>query len=222
MTLLAANQSNLQAPSTCFMAIELSKTSWLIGMMTPLSDKISLRKIACGAVQQLIEIIDLTIEKVSRATGRSPQIVSCYEAGYDGFWLHRVLEARGVANHVLDAASLMVSRKARRAKTDRLDAEKLVRVLMAFWRGEPKVCSILRIPSIAEEDAKRLHRERQFLMKERVQHIGRIKGLLATQGVRDFRPSRRDWGRQLDMRSPAMVGRFHPCSSRRSTGIAGA
>lgn len=198
MTLMAANQSNRQAPSTCFMAIELSQTSWLIGMMTPLSDKISLRKIACGAVQQLIEIIDLTIEKVSRATGRSPQIVSCYEAGYDGFWLHRVLEARGVANHVLDAASLMVSRKARRAKTDRLDAEKLVRVLMAFWRGEPKVCSIVRIPSIAEEDAKRLHRERQFLMKERVQHIGRIKGLLATQGVHDFRPGRRDWRTQLE------------------------
>jgi transposase len=78
------------------------------------------------------------------------------------------------------------------------DAEKLVRVLMAFWRGEPKVCSIERIPSIGEEDAKRLHRERQFLMKERVQHIGRIKGLLATQGVNDFRPGRRDWRRQLE------------------------
>jgi transposase len=198
MTPTTGNQSDHSATNTCYMAIELSNTSWLIGMMTPLSDKISLRKIDSGAVQQLIEIIDRTIEKVSRATGRVPQIVSCYEAGYDGFWLHRVLEARGVVNHVLDAASLMVSRKARRAKTDRLDAEKLVRALMAFWRGEPKVCSILSIPSIAEEDAKRLHRERQFLMKERVQHIGRIKGLLATQGIRDFWPSRRDWAKQLN------------------------
>ena len=130
--------------------------------------------------------------------GQRPAIVSCYEAGYDGFWLHRLLEAHGVSNHVLDAASFMVSRKARRAKTDRLDAEKLVRVLMAFWRGEPKVCTVARVPSIEEEDAKRLHRERQFLMKERIQHIGRIKGLLATQGIYTFSPSRKDWLKQLE------------------------
>jgi transposase len=176
------------------MAIELSKTKWLVGVLTPLSDKIS---IPCGAVQSLIEIVDRTLDKVSRATGRPARIVSCYEAGYDGFWLHRVLEARGVTNHVIDAASLLVSGKARRAKTDRLDAEKLVRTLVAFWRGEPKVCSIVQPPSIDEEDAKRLHREREFLMKERVQHIGRIKGLLATQGVYEFQPGRKDWPSRL-------------------------
>jgi transposase len=98
---------------------------------------------------------------------------------------------------VIDAASLLVSRKARRAKTDRLDAEKLVRVLMPFWRGEPKVCSVVQPPTVDEEDAKRLHREREFLMKERVQHIGRIKGLLATQGVYEFQPSRKDWPSRL-------------------------
>jgi transposase len=183
--------------STCFMAIELSKAKWLVGMLTPLSDKISLRSIPCGAVQSLIEIIDRTLDKVLRATGQPARIVSCYEAGYDGFWLHRVLDAHGVTNHVIDAGSLLVSRKARRAKTDRLDAEKLVRVLMAFWRGEPKVCSVVQPPSIDEEDAKRQHREREFLMKERVQHIGRIKGLLATQGVYEFQPSRRDWQSRL-------------------------
>lgn len=183
--------------STCFMAIELSKAKWLVGMLTPLSDKISLRSIPCGAVQSLIEIIDRTLDKVLRATGQPARIVSCYEAGYDGFWLHRVLDAHGVTNHVIDAGSLLVSRKARRAKTDRLDAEKLVRVLVAFWRGEPKVCSVVQPPSIDEEDAKRQHREREFLMKERVQHIGRIKGLLATQGVYEFQPSRRDWQSRL-------------------------
>jgi len=183
---------------TCFMAIELSKANWLIGMLTPLSDKISLRSIPCGGVQQLMEIIGRTTERIMQATGQPVRIVSCYEAGYDGFWLHRVLEAHGISNHVLDAASLMVSRKARRAKTDRLDAEKLVRVLMAYWRGEPKVCSVVRPPSVAEEDAKRLHRERGFLMKERVQHIGRIKGLLAAQGIYDFRPSRKDWQKRLE------------------------
>jgi transposase len=183
--------------STCFMAIELSKAKWLVGVLTPLSDKISLRSIPCGAVQPLIEIINQTLDKVSRATGKPARIVSCYEAGYDGFWLHRVLDAHGVTNHVIDAASLLVSRKARRAKTDRLDAEKLVRVLMAFWRGEPRVCSVVQPPTVDEEDAKRLHREREFLMKERVQHIGRIKGLLATQGVYEFQPSRKDWPSRL-------------------------
>jgi len=196
---------------TCFMAIELSKANWLIGVLTPLSDKISLRSIPCGAVRQLMELVDRVIEKVTRATGRPVQIVSCYEAGYDGFWLHRVLEAGGVSNHVLDAASLMVSRKARRAKTDRLDAEKLVRALIAFWRGEPKVCTVVRPPSVAEEDAKRLHREREFLMKERVQHIGRVKGLLATQGIYDFQPSRRDWRTRL---AEMVTGDGRPLSVR--------
>lgn len=183
--------------TVCFMAIELSKMSWVIGMLTPLSNKISLRSIPCGAVGRLMEIVEQTINRVTRMTGEPVQVVSCYEAGYDGFWLHRFLEARGIVNHVLDAASLLVNRKARRAKTDRLDAEKLVRVLMAYWRGEPKVCSIVRSPSVEDEDAKRLHRERQFLMKERVQHIGRIKGLLAAQGVYEFRPERKDWRSRL-------------------------
>jgi len=182
---------------TCFMAIELSKTSWVVGMLTPLSNKISLRSIPCGAVEKLMAIVDQTTNRVMQTTGGPVQVVSCYEAGYDGFWLHRFLATHRIINHVLDAASLLVNRKARRAKTDRLDAEKLVRVLMAYWRGEPKVCSIVRPPSVEDEDAKRLHRERQFLMKERVQHIGRIKGLLAAQGVYDFRPERKDWRNRL-------------------------
>ena len=87
---------------TCFMAIELSKANWLIGMLTPLSDKISLRSIPCGGVQQLMEIIGRTTERIMQATGQPVRIVSCYEAGYDGFWLHRVLEAHGISNHALD------------------------------------------------------------------------------------------------------------------------
>jgi transposase len=185
------------AESPCFMAIELSKTKWLIGMLTPLSSKISLRSIPCGDVPELLGFVERTIAKVSRAMDRPVRIVSCYEAGYDGFWLHRVLEAHGVINHIIEAASVHVSRKTRRAKTDRLDAENLVRVLIAYWRGEPKVCSMVQPPTVEEEDAKRQHREREFLMKERVQHIGRIKGLLATQGVYDFQPNRKDWQSRL-------------------------
>ena len=207
MTTTTTDQRDRCNTSNCYMAIELSNESWLIGIMTPLSDRISLRKIAAGAVSQLLATVDRVIDTVSQVTGRVPRVISCYEAGRDGFWLHRVLEARGITNNVIDAASLLVNCRARRAKTDRLDAEKMIRTLLALGRGEPKVCSIVRVPSIAEEDAKRLHRERQFLMKERIQHIGRIKGLLATQGVRDFWPSRKDWARQLEK---AMTGDGRP------------
>ena len=111
------------------------------------------------------------------ALGRPVEVISCYEAGYDGFWLHRQLEAHGVRHHVIDPASLQVNRRARQAKTDRIDAERLLRSLMADLRGEPKMWSVVRVPSLAEEDARRLHRERDRLSKEPVQHANRIKGL---------------------------------------------
>ena len=101
-------------------------------------------------------------------------MISCYEAGYDGFWLHRLLEAHGIRNYVIDPASLQVDRRARRVKTDRIDTERLLRSLMAYLRGEPKVWSVVRVPSVAEEDARRLYRERDRLVSERVQHVNRI------------------------------------------------
>jgi len=116
--------------------------------------------------------------------------MSCYEAGYDGFWLHCQLEAHGVRNYVIDPASLQVDRRARRVKTDRIDAERLLRSLMAYLRGEPKVWSVVRVPSVAEEDARRLHRERDRLVLERVQHVNRIKGLCALHGIYDYHPLR--------------------------------
>ena len=103
-------------------------------------------------------------------------MISCYEAGYDGFWLHRLLEAHGIRNYVVDPASLQVDRRMRRAKTDMIDTERLLRSLMAYLRCEPKVWSVVRVPSIAEEDARRLHRERDRLVSERVQHVNRITG----------------------------------------------
>src|SRR6202030_4440474 len=100
-------------------------------------------------------------------------VLSCYEAGYDGFWLHRLLEAHGIRNYVIDPASLQVDRRARRVKTDRIDAERLLRSLMAYLRGEAKVWSVVRVPSVAEEDVRRLDRERGRLVSERVQHVNR-------------------------------------------------
>jgi transposase len=174
----------------CLFAIELSKQSWIIGFITPLSARIGHRILSGGDWKGLLKLIDEVRARVSREMGRTVEIMSCYEAGYDGFWLHRQLEAHGVRNYVIDPASLQVDRRMRRVKTDRIDTERLLRSLMAYLRGEPKVWSVVRVPSVAEEDARRLHRERDRLVSERVQHVNRIKGLCALQGIYDYNPLR--------------------------------
>src|ERR1700730_6153148 len=174
----------------CLFAIELSKQSWVIGFITPLSAKISRRILSGGDWKGLLDLIEEGRARVSRETGRAVDVISCYEAGYDGFWLHRLLEAHGIRNYVIDPASLQVDRRVRRVKTDRIDTERLLRSLMAYLRGEPKGWSVLRLPSVAEEDARRLHRERDRLVSERVQHVNRIKGLCALHGIYDYHPLR--------------------------------
>src|SRR5271166_265119 len=174
----------------CLFAIELSKQSWVIGFIRPFSSKISRRILSGGDWKGLLELIDEVQTRASRETGRAVEVMSCYEAGYDGFWLHRLLEAHGIRNYVIDPASLQVDRRARSVKTDRIDTERLLRSLMAYLRGEPKVWSVVQAPSIAEEDARRLHRERDRLISERVQHVNRIKGLCALHGIYDYQPLR--------------------------------
>ena len=105
-------------------------------------------------------------------------MVSCYEAGYDGFWLHRLLLAAGITNFVFDPASIAVEQRARRAKTDRIDGERMLRTLMAYLRGEPRVVRIVRVPCAEQEDARRASRERGRLVKEQTAHTNRIKALL--------------------------------------------
>jgi transposase len=117
-------------------------------------------------------------------------VILCYEAGYDGFWLARFLEQRGVDCLVMDPASLQVDRRARRAKTDRIDVEKLLHTLIAWCRGERHVCSMVVKPSGEEEDLRRSHRERDRLVRERTAHINRIKGLLFGQGIRGINVKR--------------------------------
>ena len=167
----------------CLLAIELSKKSWITAVNTPLSDKISRHRLEGCDWKGLLELIERIRTRVARELNRPVEVISCYEAGYDGFWLHRLLEAHGVRNLVIDPASLQVDRRARRAKTDKIDAERLLRSLMAYLRGEPKVWSVVRVPSVAEEDDRRLHRERDRLINERVQHVNRIKGLCAVHGI---------------------------------------
>jgi transposase len=188
----------------CLFAIELSKSSWIVAVNTPLADRIGRYSVKAGDGNALLELIERIRLRVGREMGRPVEVISCYEAGYDGFWLHRLLEAHGVRNHVIDPASLQIDRRARRAKTDRIDAERLLRSLMAYLRGEPKVWSVVRVPSVAEEDARRLHRERDRLVAERVQHVNRIKGLCALHGIYGYEPLRRKrWALLEELRTTA-------------------
>jgi transposase len=120
------------------------------------------------------------------------------EAGLDGFWIHRMLQAEGIESHVVDPASIVTSRRRRRAKTDKIDGEALVRALLAYKRGEPRVCAIVRAPTPDEEDRRRLCRERKVLTAERVRHVNRVKGLLFSQGITGYEPLRRDRRRRLE------------------------
>ena len=115
------------------------------------------------------------------------------EAGLDGFWLHRVLQSEGIESYVVDPASIATSRRRRRAKTDRIDGEALVRALLAYKRGEPRVCAMVKAPT-PEEDRRRICRERKTLTAERVEHVNRIKGLLFAQGISDYEPLHRPPG----------------------------
>jgi len=182
---------------TLYVAFELGKATWKLGIVVSGSSRLSQYVVDGGDIEAAWQLIGKAQEKAQKRLGQPVRIVSCYEAGYDGFWLHRELEARGVANRVIDPASIQVNRRARRAKTDRLDLEHLIRVLMRHEGGEPRVCSVVRPPSVAQEDARRPWRERDRLIKERTAHVNRIKGLLHGQGVRELQPRHKDFLEQL-------------------------
>lgn len=198
-------------PATLFTALELSKATWLVALHSPAADKVSQHRLAGGDAQGLLALIERKRDQAEAALGCPVQVMSCYEAGYDGFWLHRLLCASGIDNRVLDAASILVDRRSRRAKTDRLDAAALLRTLMALARGEPLVCRVVRVPSPEQEDGRRRSRERTRLVKERGQHTSRIQGLLMTQGIRDFAPTRRDWRERLAALRTADGRALMPC-----------
>jgi transposase len=141
----------------------------------------------------LLALLGKARARADRKLEYRPAIVSCYEAGYDGFWLHRALTAAGITNYVFDPASIAVGRRGREPKTDRIDGERLLRTLMAHCRGEPRVVRIVQVPSADQEDARRDTRERDRLVKERVGHVNRIKSLLRLQGMAVGHPRRRDW-----------------------------
>ncbi len=162
---------------TVYVAIELSKKSWVVAIMQPANDQPSIHRIRGGAVSDLVF-------KLRAAARNGERLLVCYEAGYDGFWLARSLRAEGIECRVLDPASLQVNRRARRVKTDRIDVLMLVRALMAVERGDRHVCAMVRVPSVEEEDARRSHREHQRLVRERTAHINRINRRWPTRSWR--------------------------------------
>jgi len=212
----AAIRSQLGA---IFVSLELSRSTWLMTCVSPgTGEKLSKHAIEAGDVAALLARLAELRRKTLAQTGTRYPIIAIQEAGLDGFWLHRVLQAEGCESHVVDAASIAAPRRRRRAKTDRLDGEALVRALLAYKRGEPRVCSMVRPPTPEAEDERRICRERADLVEERIRHVNRIKGLLFSQGVRDYEPLRRDRrqrlealrggdGRPLGPRLKAQIGR---------------
>jgi transposase len=163
------------------MAIELSNDKWKLGFTIGFGQAPRLRDIPARDLTSLVKEIARAKERFGLPEKAS--VRSCYEAGRDGFWVHRFLQTQGVTNLVVDSSSIEVNRRKRRAKTDRLDAGKLLIMLMRFYQGELKVWSVVHPPSPEEEDQRQLHRELMALKAEQTHYINQIKGLLAGQGV---------------------------------------
>lgn len=181
---------------TIVVAIELSDVRWLVGVQGVTRQSVSIHTVSSGDVEGVSRLIERERARVERQGGQA-KVAVCYEAGRDGFWLHRALEGRGYANHVIDPASIAVPRRKRRAKTDRIDVRGLVGVLRAWLKGDWQRCRMVRVPSVAEEDAKRPHRERERLIREQVMHVNRIKALCALHGIKGIEPLRADRREQL-------------------------
>jgi transposase len=164
-----------------YLALELGEAEWKLAFTIGVGQKPRLRSMPGRDLPRLEE--EIAKAKKRFQLPADALVRSCYEAGRDGFWLHRHLAVRGVDNSVVDSASIEVNRRQRRAKTDRLDAGKLLSLLLRYHSGERKVWSVVRVPSVTDEDARQLHRELQELKDERTEHVNRIKGLLASQGL---------------------------------------
>jgi transposase len=182
-----------------FVSLELSRSLWLVTSVSPGGgEKMSKHDVAAGDIGALLARFAELKKRARARTGKMMPIIVVQEAGLDGFWIHRILQGEGIESHVVDPASIATSRRRRRAKTDKIDGEALVRTLLANKRGEPRVCAMVRAPTPEEEDRRRLCRERKVLTNERVLHVNRIKGLLFAQGVSGYEPLRRDRRQRLD------------------------
>ena len=184
--------------ATVFVAIELSGKEWLTGLQSPRQERPGRHKLAAADARGLWTMIERERSALQRAGWGQVRVVTCYEAGRDGFWLHRFLVSQGAESFVVDPGSMLVNRRRRRAKSDRLDVESLLRLVIRHDAGDCSLGRMVVVPSLAEEDARRPGRERQRLLSERTAHNNRIKGLLATHGIYGYRPLRGDRWVQLE------------------------
>jgi transposase len=179
-------------------SLELSRSKWLVTSLLPGSEKMSKHMVAAGDVTALLALLGRRRRQAEERVGGPVRVIAIAEAGLDGFWLHRLLAANGIESHVVDAASVAVPRRRRRGKSDGIDGETLLRALLAWRRGEPRVCSMVRPPSPGEEDRRRVVRERAVLIRERIAITNRIRGLLMSQGITDYQPLRGDRRARLE------------------------
>jgi transposase len=168
--------------STLYLTFELGNKQWKLGFTIGLGQRPRERAIVAGDLVALQE--EIRLAKKRFGLSETARVMSCYEAGRDGFWLHRYLVSKGIENLVVDSASIEVNRRAKRAKTDRLDVRKLLTMLIRYDYGEKKVWSVVHVPSPEAEDKRHLHRQLSTRKVDRTRHINRIKGLLVGQGVR--------------------------------------
>jgi transposase len=182
MNTAATNYAEYSTERLLYLAFELGNAQWKLGFTIGLGQQPRQRTIPAGNLDRLQQEIAAAKKRFKLA--EPVRVVSCYEAGRDGFWLDRYLRSESIENVIVDAASIEVNRRARRAKTDRLDLGKLLTMLMRYHSGEPKVWHVVQVPTLEQEDRRQLHRELLRLKQERTQHINRLKGLLVSQGVR--------------------------------------
>jgi transposase len=182
-----------------FVSLELSRSTWLITSLSPGGGEKMSKHSVCGSdAAGLLARFARLQEKARARTGQRFPIIVIQEAGLDGFWIHRVLQKEEIESHVVDPASIATSRRRRRPKTDKIDGESLVRALLAYKRGEPRVCAMVKVPKPEEEDRRRVCRERKTLTAERIGHVNRIKGLLFSQGITEYEPLRRNRRERLE------------------------
>ena len=179
-------------PATLLVSFELSRKSWVLTIQHPGSCKLSRVTVPPCDTGKVLDVLMKHRQQVEQRTGGPVRIVSIYEAGLDGFWLHRWLTGQGTESQVVDFASILGPQRRRNAKSDRIDGEKLIRNLALWLAGDRQVCRMVVPPSAEHEDSRRLSRERGELVSERNRLSNRIGGLLANQGVGGFKPMQKD------------------------------
>ena len=175
------NSKAVSTPTQLYLSFELGEQDWTLGFTVGLGQEPRKRKIMARDLKALEQ--EIARAKQRFGLPEAAPVVSCYEAGRDGFWLHRYLVAHDIQNRVVDSSSIEVNRRAKHAKTDRIDAGKLVMMLVRYALGEHKLWSVVHVPSVEAEDARHLHRELLALKRDHTRHVNRIKGLLSGQGV---------------------------------------